>query len=620
MTLEAIDSRRLTGPNLLWDAPGAVLDVASASSDDAGRRRLAGAGAAWQGEARRLLDAVGWQSERTCVLEHPNGCSLAISAPLDALYAATELNEAAWRFAVAAVGAPSDGAEAEGGDGDGEAAETFEETVTRLRDAIDAERDPRLQALQRAATERRVRILIDDEALSLGAGRGSRTWLRDGPYSENEGAGEGTIPQLPSPDEVPWEELHDVPVALITGTNGKTTTTRLLAAMVRQQGLGAGQSSTEGVWVDGEAIGEGDFSGPDGARLVLRHPGVDVALLETARGGLLRRGLAVTAADVALITNVAEDHLGEFGIHDLEGLARVKAIVARATRHLVLNHDDEVLRELGRRLQAERPELVVHWFTLERDPRQLAEIQLAADGAIERLGSVAGLIDGRLVRVDPVSQAGAAAEGELVDFGAAADLPLTLGGAARYNVANALGALLVAHRLGLVDEAAREALARFGGAAQNPGRGNVFTYGRARVIADFAHNPHGIEAVLDTARRLDPERLLVVIGQAGDRDDRALTELAHTVARHDPDLVILKRMGEYSRGREAGEVAEHLARALAERGVGGERQRTVEDESAALELLRAELRAGDVALFTVHAQRQPTLDALAALERAGFSV
>ncbi len=144
----------------------------------------------------------------------------------------------------------------------------------------------------------------------------------------------------------PWSALRAIPKAVVTGSNGKTTSVRLLAAMLRAHGLTPGYSSTDGLMVDGACIDAGDYSGPVGARTVLRHPRVQAAVLETARGGLLRRGLVARDASVALVTNVSADHFGEYGIHTLDDIAAVKLTVAKALAGdgvLVVNADDPVL-------------------------------------------------------------------------------------------------------------------------------------------------------------------------------------------------------------------------------------------------------------------------------------
>ena len=165
-------------------------------------------------------------------------------------------------------------------------------------------------ALREAARARDVTFLAGEELVSVGAGGGALVWPA--------GA-------LPDPAAVDWSRVHDVPVALVTGSNGKTTVVRLLAAILAGHGLTVGITSTDGVSVGGVRLAEGDYSGPSGARLLLRRPEVEAAVLETARGGLLRRGLGVDRAAVAVVTNVADDHLGEFGIDVAEPAGRRQA-------------------------------------------------------------------------------------------------------------------------------------------------------------------------------------------------------------------------------------------------------------------------------------------------------
>ncbi|MBA3258241.1 MAG: Mur ligase, partial [Gemmatimonadales bacterium] len=316
--MRLLDSRRLTGPGLLLDRAGAVLDL---ELTDAERDRVL---AAWRAAAGQLLDAVGWRGETVAVRAFAGGASVAFTAPSDALYAASELNEAGWAWAQAELaGAPPPDLTA---------------LAHTLRATIAAERKPELLALRDAARERGVTFLHGEEQVSVGSGRGVRVWPDHA---------------IPSPSAVDWTQVHDVPIALVTGSNGKTTTVRLLAAMAAAAGRVAGITSTEGVSVAGRLIDGGDYSGPSGARLLLRQPEVEMAILETARGGLLRRGLAVERAVVAVVTNVADDHLGEFGVQDVETLARTKLLVARAIGtdgRLVLNADDRVLVGAAREL------------------------------------------------------------------------------------------------------------------------------------------------------------------------------------------------------------------------------------------------------------------------------
>ena len=337
---------------------------------------------------------------------------------------------------------------------------------------------------------------------------------------------------LPDPASVSWGELHDVPIALVTGSNGKTTVVRLLGAMARAAGRTPGLTSTDGVTVGSTSIAQGDFSGPSGARMALRHPEVDLAILETARGGILRRGLAVDHADVAVVTNVAEDHLGEFGIETLADLADTKLLVAKAlgnTGHLILNADDPMLVERGR--SREGP---VTWFSL--DPGS------AVIGAHIGRGGSAVVADGGVVLL--VQRA------RRVSVASLADIPITFGGTARHNVANVLAAVAAGAALGIDPAPMATALREFGrDVGDNLGRANLVDVGGVRVLIDYAHNAHGMSALVTLARTFPAKRRLIMVGQAGDRGDEAIRQLARAAWALRPDYVIAKEMEEYRRGR-----------------------------------------------------------------------
>ena len=280
----------------------------------------------------------------------------------------------------------------------------------------------------------------------------------------------GRSRDLPTPEEVDWAAVRDVPVILVTGTNGKSTTVRLLAAMARAAGKVAGLSSSDWVRVGDEILDRGDYSGPGGARLALRDPRVEIAVLEIARGGILRRGLPVTRAAAAIVTNVAADHLGEYGIHDVDGIADAKLVVAKALHgggRLILNADDPRLAERGPATGAP-----LAWFTM-------APAHGIRDGA--------ALADGMLV----LRQGGAS-----LPILPAEDVRIGMAGAARHNLANALAAIAGAAALGLPVAAMAEALRTFGAdEADNPGRGLLREIGGVKVLVDFAHNPHGVAAI-----------------------------------------------------------------------------------------------------------------------------
>jgi UDP-N-acetylmuramyl tripeptide synthase len=553
--MKVIDSRRLTGPSLLLDAPGAILDL---QLDERVRDRAI---ALWRAAATRLLEQVGWPDQHLATRGFSGGASLAFTAPPDALYAATEVNEAAWAAAWAEV--------------EGRVPEREAITAARLRQAIADERNPALMALREGARVRQLTFLAGEGLVSVGSGTWSQVWAST---------------ELPRAESVDWLHVHDIPVALVTGSNGKTTVVRLLAAIAAAAEYAGGITSTDGVSVKGVSLAEGDYSGPSGARLLLRRRDVQLAVLETARGGLLRRGLSVDRAAVAVVTNVADDHLGEFGIQDLEALADVKMLVTRALRPgaaAVLNGDDARLRARGERLGAP-----VVWFTLEPDAPWLAR-------HLQSGGRAAVYADRTLMLAE--------GSGRTV-VARVEDVPIAVGGAARHNVANALAAVAAAAALGLPMDAVTRGLARFGSAdAENVGRANVMELGGVQVVLDYAHNPHGMAALAEMVAAMPARRRLVLIGQAGDRSDTSIRAMARTALALRPDRIVLKEMDRYLRGRRPGEVSELMADELINAGVPPERIARPGDELAAVRDALAWARPGDVLLLTVHQDRPVVL-------------
>jgi len=541
---ELYDSRRLTGPSALGDLPGAVIDVHLEQAE------AAALVARWQAEVRTLLDAVGWSDSQTSVRKVVGGASLAFTAPIDALYAATELNELAWQRATGQVRDRSED----------------EAALARVRNAIANEANPALLALAAAAKEIDIPILTDDDAVSLGFGVRGQTW---------------PVAELPEPGTLDWSRFGRIPIGLVTGTNGKTTTVRLSATIARAAGHCTGVSTTDGIWVDDERVDAGDYSGPGGARSVLRDNRVTMAILETARGGMQRRGLGVTRADAAVITNIAADHLGEFGVGNLEELAEIKWAITRALDTdgtLVLNAEDPFLRRLAKSWQR-RP----YWFG-----RDLADPFLHEHFATG--GSGACCEDGQIVRYEA---------GRRHSIVALTDVPLTLGGAALHNVANALAATALCNALGIDDDAIAHGL-RGMQPNDNRGRLNVFSLRGATVIIDFAHNPHGVAAIADLVAALPAKRRLLVMGQAGDRSNAAMRDLATAAWALRPDRILLKDMAEYARGRAPGEVISILRGALIDAGADPVRIGVTADEISAIEAALEWLQPGDLIILLVH--------------------
>ena len=313
---------------------------------------------------------------------------------------------------------------------------------------------------------------------------------------------------------------------------------------------------------------------------------MQAAVLETARGGILRRGLAVRHAHAAIVTNISPDHFGEYGVHDLSGLADAKLVVARAIAGdgvLVLNADDPLLVAKAAGLGCP-----LAWFALDHDNPQLSAHR-------RRGGATCGVSDGVLLLH---------ARGATRELGPVAAMPLTMAGSARYNVANIAGAALLASSLGISQAVIAAVLARFGASRlDNPGRLERWLIADVTVLLDYAHNPEGLAGLLAVAQGLRMQagrRMGLLLGQAGNRDDAAIRDLARAAAPARPDLVVLKDLEGYMRGRATGEVPKLLHSELTLQGLDPASLRTILDEVEAAQAILAWARPGDVVVLPVH--------------------
>ncbi|HEY3523506.1 MAG TPA: Mur ligase family protein [Candidatus Limnocylindrales bacterium] len=401
-----------------------------------------------------------------------------------------------------------------------------------------------------------------------------------------------------------------IPVVSITGTNGKSTTTRLVTHILRLAEGRVGTTTSDGVYVDEALVDPGDWTGPGGAAEVLRRDDVDVAVLETARGGILLRGVGYESNEASVLTNVSSDHLDLQGVHTLPELAEVKATVCRMTRPdgwVVLNADDRYVAAVARGLRAR-----VAWFSVARTPP--ARVRRAVIGG----GRAYVVRDAALVelegdRVRPIAN---------VD-----DVPITFGGFARHNVANALAASGAARALGATLEQVAAGLRDFRPSSDlSPGRLNVFRVGASLVVVDFAHNEAGLNAVLDVAEGLastegaaDRLPITVVVGTAGDRPDDTLRGLGRIAARR-ADRVAIKETRKYLRGRTAASVLGELREGIAE-VLGREAARAVNVHESEPAALRAELARSEPGLIVLlcHEDRDAVFETLQELGGVAFA-
>jgi cyanophycin synthetase len=371
------------------------------------------------------------------------------------------------------------------------------------------------------------------------------------------------------------DENRRLPVASITGTNGKSTVTRLLTHIFVRAGRRVGTTTSDGVLVNERMVDPGDWTGPAGAWQILGRSDLDMAVLETARGGLVLRGMGYESNDVGVVTNVSSDHLDLQGIHTLPELAEVKSTVVRVTRpdgRAVLNADDPLVAAMARRVRAK-----VALFTLGTGER----------GVVAR--AVAGGDRGYAIRDGWLVELEGSHRRRIVEVGR---VPITIGGLARHNVANALAAAAAARGLGATIEEVREGLVDFRPTSdRSPGRLNLYRLGARIVIVDFAHNEAGVSAVLDVAEgiaggaagRAAP--ITAIVGTAGDRPDDTLRGIARIAAER-AQRVAIKETLKYLRGRSRESiVGELLAGAKAGGGAAADIP-VYESETAAL---RAEL-------------------------------
>lgn len=387
--------------------------------------------------------------------------------------------------------------------------------------------------------------------------------------------------------DVPWDQVGRIPVIAITGTNGKTTTVRLCTHILDTAGYHVGWTDTDGITIDGELIEEGDWAGFGGARRVLTDPRVEVAVLETSRGGILRRGLGFDLCDVSVITNVSSDHLGELGVNTLDELAHVKGVIALATKpdgRALLNADDPHVAGLAPYINAP-----ILWFTHHPDQPEF-EQHLATGGD-------AVWSDGVAVHT--------AFEGVRHAF-SLANIPIVVGGAAVHNVENVLAATGACIALGVQVATIAAALQTFAPSERdNYGRLNMFQAKGITVILDYAHNEAGLSALLHVGSELRARgkgRLIVMLGGPGDRMDTQMIaqgRLAGQVA----DLLLLHDPERYRRGREAGETPALYRQGAEEAGKPSEDILDFPDEVEEMRYALGIAQPGDVIVATAHAQR-----------------
>jgi cyanophycin synthetase len=369
-----------------------------------------------------------------------------------------------------------------------------------------------------------------------------------------------------------------IPIIAITGTNGKTTTTRLTAHIAKSAGKKVGYTTSDGVYIQNQLMMRGDCTGPVSSTFVLKDPTVDFAVLECARGGILKAGLAFQNCDVAIVTNVAADHMGLGGITTLEQMAKVKAVVPETVfphGYAILNADDDLVYNMRKDLKCK-----VAFFSMdENNPRIKAHCEGGGLATVYENGYITLLKGTWKIRVM-----------------AAKDIPLTYEGKAIHNIANTLPAVLATYlyRDISIDDI-RQGLTTFvPSSTQTPGRLNFFNFKNFTILADFAHNPHGLRLLCDFVSKLDYPRRIGVISGTGDRRDEDIRELGEISAAYFDEIII--RCDKNLRGRTAEEIISLLKEGI-EKVNPNVPTLVIANENEALEHIYANPQTG--ALYTI---------------------
>jgi cyanophycin synthetase len=381
-----------------------------------------------------------------------------------------------------------------------------------------------------------------------------------------------------------------VPLIAVTGTNGKTTTTLLIAHTVRMAGRVTGVTTTHGVYIDGKSVAQGDCTGYWSARTVLAAPEVEFAVLETARGGILKRGLAYDRCDVGVVLNVTPDHLGLDGIDTIEDLAQVKAVVASsASRAAVLNAEDALCVSMVRRM---KPGAEVVFFSMEPDNPVL--LKHLGDG-----GRGTYLQDNAIVIADGRRQ---------IELIRVESMPVAFGGRARFNIANALAATAALMAIGFTHTQIAAGLATFvSNGRTNPLRTNMFEVRGVTVIVDYAHNAAAYDAMAEMARAMLPRQLVGIVTAPGDRRDIDLMEIGHVCAERFDELVVYESS---PRGRPVGEAVDLILQGAEEvAGLSDTLHREIE-VGPAIRLGLSLCEPGDVLVFACGSSLSVFVDAI----------
>lgn len=557
-----VGKSRLMGANLFFPEPGAVLDATLNSEDMKDIDKIV---ELWYKELARVMHALNWRGYKAVHQIYSNGVKFAITAPADLLYVAAFSVVEIWNsvYNEYKTGAPND------------IEDILDELVPDLRRHLDL----KYRAIFSEAHRRLLNVFIEKYDVCIGSGKTAYRADIDDIVLE----------------DIPWNDIKEVPTVIVTGTNGKTTTVRLTAYITRHAKRKVGYCSTDWVVVGDEIVEKGDMSGPTGNLRVMVNPDVEMAVLEAARGGLVRRGLIADFVSAATVTNISEDHLGQDGIETVEDLAYVKCLIYQAVRpdgYRIINIDD--------------PELYKRVFTIEGKKILVTQRDLNHPDVVK----VAAHAEHICYIKDDAFYWRSEGKDELV--ATFAETPITVNGFAKHNVENTMQAICLSFSLGLNLTEIREGITTYENTvSNNRGRANVFTHNGGTIIVDFAHNPAAIGAILNMCKAYKaPEgNFSMLVGNTGNRL-RMTDSICQMIADAKVDEIMIKEIPNFLRGAALGEIPKMIEDSLLSKGVRADQITMIETEENALEHVLATIKTGDVCAFLCHSNTGKIIEAL----------
>lgn len=400
----------------------------------------------------------------------------------------------------------------------------------------------------------------------------------------------------------PDEESYEIPIISITGTNGKTTTARLISHVLKESGLTVGTTTTDGIFIDGDKVMDGDNTGPISAQVILDDPTVEVAVLETARGGIVKRGLGYNLADIAVITNISDDHLGQDGVKSLDDLFFVKSLVAEAVKdkgYLVLNADDDYVRKMSQ--CNNKAEVIL--FSLDVKNKYLSRHLAKGGKGIYLKDNIIYLAEG---------------DGSYPII-SLSKIPFTIKGKAVHNVQNTLAATGAMVAFNMEKKEILKGLQSFDSNIHNPGRLNIYEDKGITILLDYGHNQDGYTNILKMAQSIKHNKMILVLGAPGDRKDKQFIEMGE-ISAECGDIFIIKE-DEDLRGREPSEVARLFKMGVKKSGrIRDDQIYMINDEAKAIEKSVNIANPGDLIIIFYEKYQQSKDIALGQLKKKQINI